>query len=1040
MLEKLSQALKKTTDKIANAIFLDKNLVDAIVKDLQRALIEADVNVQLVLEITKKIKQSALDERIKGIEKKEHIIKLLHDELINLLGEKREIKLANKNVWLMIGLYGQGKCVHGDTKVQLSDGSIPKIRELYDKYAQKLPAEVLGDGNIIDLSNEKISVPSFNPNILKIENKIATHLWKLNKTELCEIYLNNGNDFSIKVTPEHPFFVLRGGKVIQVKADEIKESDFIATPRQVNIEGKLISLENKLKKLRLFVQLPSEQVREIIKFKGKTIKEVNRNLSFKNNYCKMTLDLKEGKIPIELIDNLPSTIIAKEKDSKKIITIPTYLTSDFAELLGYVMGDGNIGSKYLQISNEDTEVVNRVCELSKTLFNIEPQVKYAKRTEKMFDIRIVSTTIVKVFSLFGLMPGKKGKKLKIPEEITNSPNEVIRNFVRAYFDCDSSAAKMQRIIELTSESIILIQQMNMLLKRFGIVSTISRKSVNNMFYYRLLIKSRYAEKYADKIGYLVKHKQERTKKYYEIGLIQGCGNQDMIPLGKFLKESRINLGFSIGEIQTNAVYSYGRYEEKGLISREKLKKLVCYYMLNKKGCYFRLLQDMQADISLKDKYGNPFLNGIRGYLSDANLIEVNRDKIILTNNGEVYLRQMSNTNTEEIIRNLSILADSEVIWLPIKKINKINNDEQFVYDLTIEDNHSFIAESFIVHNTTTINKLASYYSKRGSKVCAIGLDVHRPAASEQLKQLCDKLNIPSFIAPELKDPKKIWKKYEAEMKDYNLVIIDSAGRDALSSELIKEIKDISKMAKPTETFLVMSADIGQAAKKQAFAFKEACNITGVIITKMDSTARAGGALTACAEVKAPVVFIGVGEKPADLETFEPESFLSRLLGMGDLKSLMEKIHSVVDKDKIEEQQKRLQEGKFTLRDLQQQLEGMESMGSWDKLVSMIPGLGKAKIPEEAMQLQQEKAKHWKHAINSMTQYEVENPEILEKQTSRMQRISKGSGVPVSDIRALLKQYRLLKEMIHSRSGLSPDKLDQKTMLKLAKKFAGKIRF
>jgi len=210
---------------------------------------------------------------------------------------------------------------------------------------------------------------------------------------------------------------------------------------------------------------------------------------------------------------------------------------------------------------------------------------------------------------------------------------------------------------------------------------------------------------------------------------------------------------------------------------------------------------------------------------------------------------------------------------------------------------------------------------------------------------------------------------------------------------------------------------------------------------MDSTAKAGGALTACSEVHAPVIFIGTGEKPADLELFNPESFLSRLLGMGDLQTLMDKIHSAIDKDKIEEQQKKLKEGKFTLKDLQTQLESMESLGSMDKIISMIPGLGKAKIPDSALENQQEKMKKWKHAINSMTKEEIENPEILEKQTSRLQRISKGSGVPTSDIRALVKQYHLLKDMISSQAKLvEGGQLDQKTMMKLAKKFKGKLRF
>lgn len=342
--------------------------------------------------------------------------------------------------------------------------------------------------------------------------------------------------------------------------------------------------------------------------------------------------------------------------------------------------------------------------------------------------------------------------------------------------------------------------------------------------------------------------------------------------------------------------------------------------------------------------------------------------------------------------------------------------------------------------TTTIGKLAAYYAKRGNKVCAIGLDVHRPAAPEQLKQVCDKLNIKAFISPEEKDPKKIWKKYEKELQEYSLVLVDTAGRDALEESLIKEIKDVSKLVKPTEVFLVLPADIGQTAKKQAQAFKEAVNISGVIITRMDSTAKAGGALTACAEVKAPVIFIGTGEKSSDLETFNPESFLSRLLGMGDLSALMEKIHSVVDKKQIEEQQERLQAGKFTMKDFQTQIDSMENMGSMDKIIGMIPGLGKAKIETEQLESQQNKVKRWKHAINSMTPEEIEDPEIIEKQTTRIQRIAHGSGTTTSDIRALLKQYRMLKEMISSQSKITEKGFDQKTMMKLARKYSKKMKF
>lgn len=209
---------------------------------------------------------------------------------------------------------------------------------------------------------------------------------------------------------------------------------------------------------------------------------------------------------------------------------------------------------------------------------------------------------------------------------------------------------------------------------------------------------------------------------------------------------------------------------------------------------------------------------------------------------------------------------------------------------------------------------------------------------------------------------------------------------------------------------------------------------------MDGTAKAGGALTACAQTNSPVFFIGTGEKIHDIETFNPESFISRLLGMGDLQGLLEKVKSATSEEQQKRIQDRLKQGKFTLRDLQEQLESMNQLGSMDKLLGMIPGMGKAKIPEKDMKKQESKMQHWKSAINSMTEQEIENPEILEKQTSRIQRIARGSGTTTSEIRELLKQYKLLNEMMKSQSQLAQGNIDQKTLQKLAKKFKGKMKF
>ncbi len=369
------------------------------------------------------------------------------------------------------------------------------------------------------------------------------------------------------------------------------------------------------------------------------------------------------------------------------------------------------------------------------------------------------------------------------------------------------------------------------------------------------------------------------------------------------------------------------------------------------------------------------------------------------------------------------------------------------YELKIEkgkSNKIMLLGLYGSGKTTTSSKLAAYYSKRGFKVAMLGLDVYRPAASEQLEQLGEKVKIPVFIDKKEKNPLKIYKKYKRELEEFDLVIIDTAGRHSLDKELVDEIKMFSKEIKPDYTVLVIQADIGQAAKKQASDFQNACNINGVIISRMDSSAKAGGALTACNETHAPVFFIGTGEKPGDLESFNPKAFVSRLLGLGDLEGLLEKVQSAVDEKSQKKAKDRLEKGDFNLRDFQEQLKNMGNVGSFSKIIEMIPGLGKAKIPENMLGVQEDKLKKWQNAIDSMTAEEIENPEIIEKQTTRFGRIAKGSGTTTADIRQMLKQYKLLKEFASgsgSMEDFDPSKgLSQKQMMKIARKFGKKMKF
>lgn len=330
--------------------------------------------------------------------------------------------------------------------------------------------------------------------------------------------------------------------------------------------------------------------------------------------------------------------------------------------------------------------------------------------------------------------------------------------------------------------------------------------------------------------------------------------------------------------------------------------------------------------------------------------------------------------------------------------------------------------------TTLAGKLGRYYKSRGVKVGVIQTDTWRPAAYDQLKQLAEKAKVNFYGEKDEKDPVKIYKKHKKDIEKNDLVIIDSAGRDALSDDLIEELNQLSKEVGADEKLLVLSADIGQAAEKQAKAFHESAGITGVVITKLDGTAKGGGALIACSVTGSPVKFIGVGEGIADLEEFKPEGFVGRLLGMGDLEALLDKAKEAMTAEEAEDLGKKFLKGDYSLIDLYEQMKAMKKMGSLSKLMEMIPGMGQLKIPKEALEVQEGNLEKWKHAMDSMTKEELEDAEILDG--SRVQRVAQGSGLNVSDVRSLVKQYRQSKKLVKMMKG------NDKNMDKLMKRMGG----
>ena len=451
-------------------------------------------------------------------------------------------------------------------------------------------------------------------------------------------------------------------------------------------------------------------------------------------------------------------------------------------------------------------------------------------------------------------------------------------------------------------------------------------------------------------------------------------------------------------------------------------------MLNKLGKALKKAQDRIANAIFLDKN---LVDGIVRELQRA-LIEADVEILLVKQITDKIKKAAFDERIKEIEKKehvIKILHEELTVILGEKKELELEEKNQ---------TRIMLLGLYGVGKTTTIAKLGNYYQKRGKKVALVGLDIHRPAAKEQLKQLAEKNNLKVFVDLKETNALKTYKKFKKDLKKFDLVLIDTAGRHTLDKELIKEIKELGKEIKPTETILVMPADIGQAAKKQASEFQDALKISGVIITRMDSTAKAGGALTACAETNAGVYFITTGEKINDLEEFNPNSFLSRLLGMGDLETLIQKIKSVTDEKQQAKMQKKLQDGKLSLEDVIEQVKSMNTMGGFGKLKSLIPGMANAKISDDMLGVQEEKVKKWEHIIKSMTFEEKENPEILQKQTSRISRVAKGAGVNTSDVRSLLKQYDMLQSFVKDSSDMDLSKgMSQKQMQNLMKKFGKK---
>ncbi len=327
--------------------------------------------------------------------------------------------------------------------------------------------------------------------------------------------------------------------------------------------------------------------------------------------------------------------------------------------------------------------------------------------------------------------------------------------------------------------------------------------------------------------------------------------------------------------------------------------------------------------------------------------------------------------------------------------------------------------------TTSCGKLAIYFKKKGLRPVLIAGDVHRPAAYEQLKQIADKVEVPFYGNKKENDAVKVIKEGMNKFRrTSDVIIVDTSGRHKLEDDLISEMTEIFKATKPDEKLLVMDAAMGQEAGPQAKAFNDAISITGIVLTKLDGTAKGGGALSAAAEVGAPIVFVGTGEHPVDFEKFDPSGFISRLLGMGDIKTLLEKAEESLKGKDAEKTAKRLMSGKFNLNDMYDQMDMLSGMGPLSKVAEMLPFGQTGKLKNVDMDETQNKLKRFRIIMDSMTDEERKNPDII--RSSRIKRIARGSGVENKHVKELLKYYNMTKRMM---KGFSTDRKMRKGLMR-----------
>ncbi|MCI8284010.1 MAG: signal recognition particle protein [Firmicutes bacterium] len=414
----------------------------------------------------------------------------------------------------------------------------------------------------------------------------------------------------------------------------------------------------------------------------------------------------------------------------------------------------------------------------------------------------------------------------------------------------------------------------------------------------------------------------------------------------------------------------------------------------------------------------------KGVLTESDVNEAMREVKLALLEADVNFKIVKNFVAS--VKEKCLGADVLESLTPAQQVVKIVNEELIALMGGVNSKLTYSSSGFTVillaglqgtGKTTTAGKLAKHLKNNGKKPMLAACDVYRPAAIDQLEVVADKVGVPVYTDREEKNPAVIAKNAakEAEYKGFDVLIVDTSGRLHIDEELMKELVDVKEAVKPHEILLVVDALTGQDAVTAAEGFNEAIGVDGIIMTKLDGDSRGGAALSVKAVTGKPIKFIGMGEKFDELEPFHPERMASRILGMGDMLTFIEKAQAQFDEKEAEDLERKIRKNQFTLEDFRDQMGQIKKLGGLRRLTDMLPGMGGQRISEEDMEKSEKEFIHMEAIINSMTKEERNNPKILN--ASRRKRISAGCGLPVSQINTLIKRYdeacKLMKQMTKS---------------------------